>query len=65
VNAASLAEPTLAELQDRVARRLGIAAIRMAEPKAPIRQRRPAIIIISIGLAVLFNIAALIYALVH
>ena len=64
VDAASLAEPALAEVQDRVARRLGISSIRMASSEAPVRQRR-SVIIITIGLAALFNITALLYALIH
>jgi hypothetical protein len=64
VYAASLAEPALAELQDRVALRLGIDSISMASSDASRRHRRTVIIII-IGLAVLFNISALLYALIR
>jgi len=63
VNAASLAEPALAELQDRVARTLGIDSIRMTNSDPLIRHRRTGIIII--GLAFLVNIGSLLYALIH
>ena len=64
VYAASLAEPALAELQDRVARMLGIDSIRLVSSEAQIRQRRTGVVII-IGLAFLVNISALLYALIH
>jgi hypothetical protein len=64
VYAATLAEPALAELQDRLARTLGIDSIRMTISDASIRHRRTSIIII-IGLALLVNISALLYALTH
>jgi len=64
VNAAALAEPALAELQDRIADKLKIDSIRMARSQAGIRQRRAGIIIM-FGLATLVNIGALLYALIH
>jgi hypothetical protein len=64
VNAASRAEPALAELQDRVARRLGIPTIRMISSKVPQRPRR-AVTIITITLALLVNTSGLLYALIH
>ena len=59
-----LAEPVLAKLQGRVGRRLAIPSIQMASNKPPTWKRRYAIMI-AIGLASLFNISALIYALIH
>src|SRR5262249_50714859 len=64
VHAASLAEPALAEMQDRVARRLRIGSIRMISSEAPKRLRRP-VITVTIVLAVLANISGLLYALIH
>jgi len=64
VHAASLAEPALAEMQDRVARRLRIGSIRMISSEAPKRPRRP-VITVTIVLAVLANISGLLYALIH
>ena len=63
VNAASQAECALAELQNRVADRLGID-IRMTIKDASMRQRRIGFIII-IGLALLVNISSLVYAVIH
>jgi hypothetical protein len=63
VYAASLAEPALAELQDRDARMLGTDSIRMTIFDVSIRQRRTGIIIT--GLASLANISSLLYALIH
>jgi hypothetical protein len=64
VDNATLAEPVLAKLQGRVGRRLAIPSIQMASNKPPTWKRRYAVMI-AIGLASLFNISALIYALSH
>ena len=64
VDAASLAEPALAELQGRVARRLGIDAINMVDSEAPKRPRRT-VINVTIALALLVNLSGLLYALIH
>jgi hypothetical protein len=64
VDAAAMAGPALAELQDRIAGRLDIASIRLVISQGRIRQRRTAIII-TFGLATLLNISALIYALIQ
>ncbi len=61
VNAAALAEPALAELQNRIGGRLRIDSIRMAAGFQPrIRQRRTAF-----GLATPLDISALLYALIQ
>ena len=65
VDDATRAEPVLAELQGRVGRRLNLRrSIQLASPELSRWQRRFAVMI-AIGLASLFNISALIYALVH
>jgi hypothetical protein len=61
INAGARAEPALAELQDRIAARLGLDAIRMTRSETPIQLRRAAIIV-TFGLAALLNISALLYA---
>ena len=61
INAGARAEPALAELQDRIAARLGLDAIRMTRSETPIQLRRAAIIV-TFGLAALINISALLYA---
>jgi hypothetical protein len=65
VDAASLAEPALAELQDRLARRLGIGSIRMVSSEAPAQPRRTIITGVIIGVAFLVNISGVLYALIH
>jgi hypothetical protein len=64
VGAASLAEPALAELQDRVAGRLGIDSIRLLKSEAP-KRPRGTVINVTIGLALLVNTGGLVYALIH
>ena len=64
VNAAASAQPALAELQDRVARKLKIDSIRMARSQAGIRQRR-GLIIVMFGTATLLDIAGLLYAVIR
>jgi hypothetical protein len=61
VNGAYLAEAPLSELQDRIAGKLKIDAIRMARLQAGIRQRRAGVIVTFSGV-VLFDIAGLAYA---
>jgi hypothetical protein len=63
-DAASLAEPALAELQGRVAGKLKISSVRMVSPEGRKRQRRAGIIM-WIGLAALLNISALLYAVIR
>jgi hypothetical protein len=63
LNAAALAEPPLAELQDRIIRRLRIDSIRMASRQTGVRGRRAAVVS-PFGLATVLNISAL-YALFH
>jgi hypothetical protein len=62
VNAAARAEPPLAELQEQIARRLHIDEICMARFHYT-RRNRNAAIAITLGLAALLNISALVYAL--
>jgi hypothetical protein len=62
VNGAALAEPALAELQDRVADKLKADSIRIARSQPGIGLRRVAIVI-TFGLPILLNISALLYAL--
>jgi hypothetical protein len=64
VNAATLAEPGLAELQYRMADKLRIDPIRMATSQAPIVRRHVAIVL-AFGLATLLDISGLLYALIH
>jgi hypothetical protein len=61
VSDATRAEPVLAELQRRVGSRLGFTAFRMASAETPVWYRRVAVNI-TIVLAILFNISALVYA---
>jgi hypothetical protein len=64
INAGARAEPALAQLQDRVAARLGLDSIRMATTETPIRHRRAALIIILLVLPAVLDISGLIYAVV-
>jgi hypothetical protein len=63
-NAAALAEPPLAELQNRVGGRLGVDSIPMVSPQTRGRGGRAAVAS-GFGMATLLNIGALLYALVH
>jgi hypothetical protein len=58
-NAAAVAVPVLEELQDRIAGRLTIDPIRMAASRS---SRKRSLGIVVFGLAALFNISALVYA---
>lgn len=64
LNAATLAEPALAELQDRIIGRLRVESIRMASRQTGVRGRRVAVVS-AFSLATLLNISALLYALFH
>jgi hypothetical protein len=59
-NAAAVAEPALQELQNRIAGRLSIDPIRMAATRSG--RKHSAGVIIVFGLATLFNMGALVYA---
>ena len=63
VNAAALAEPGLAELQNRVAGRLRIDPIRIVTFPTGTQRRVGAALVF--GLATLANISGLLYALIH
>ena len=64
MNAAARAEIPLARLQEQIARRLHIDETCMARFHYKPRNRNAALAI-TLRLAVLFNISALIYALIH
>lgn len=64
VGEAGLAQPALAELQYRIARKLNLDEIQIARRQAGKRARR-ASVIITFGSAALHNISALIYATTH
>jgi hypothetical protein len=64
VNTAALAKPGLTELQNRIAGRLRTDPIRTATFEVGIPRRR-VIVAVTFGLGSLFNISALIYALIH
>ena len=63
LNAAALAEPGLAELQNRMAGRLRIDPIRTAT--FPTRTQRRVGAALVFGLATLLQISGLLYALIH
>ncbi len=62
VKAAELAQPALEKLQERIADKLGINAIRMAECRRPTEKRMPAEALLLFGGPALVFIAALGYA---
>jgi hypothetical protein len=62
-NAAGLAQPALAKLQDRIAGRLDIDEIRIARFQAG--KWRSAAVVITVGGATVINISALIYAAIQ
>jgi hypothetical protein len=62
--AAAWALPGLTELQDRMARRLGIDPIRKAAFQAR-NARGRVVVAVVFGLAALLDIGALLYALIH
>ena len=64
MNTAHLAEPALAEMQERIGGRLSTDSMRIAGRQRGIRQKRAGAIIV-FGVAAAFEISALIYAATH
>jgi hypothetical protein len=64
VNTAALAQPALAEMQERVGGRLRTDSMRIAGLQPGIRHRRAGVIIMS-GVGAAFDVSALLYALVR
>ena len=64
MNTAHLAEPALAEMQERIGGRLSTDSMRIAGRQPGIRQKRAGAVIV-FGVAAAFEISALIYAATH
>jgi hypothetical protein len=65
VRAADLARPAVAELQNRIADRLRLDPLHVATFQAGIAGQRRVANVLTFGLAILLNIGALIYAVIH
>ena len=65
VNAADLARPAVAELQNRIADKLRLDPIHQTTFQAGITGQRRLANVLMFGLAALLNIGALIYAVIH
>lgn len=64
VNAAALAEPALVEMQERIGGRLRTDSMRIARFQPGIQKRHIGATVM-FGLAILINISALLYAVIH
>ena len=65
LNAADLARPALAELQNRIGDRLRLDPVHLTTFQAGITGRRRIANVLTFGLAALVNVGALIYAVIH
>lgn len=64
INAAALAEPALAEMQERIGQALATDSMRIASRQISFRLRRAGVIAM-FGLATATVVAALLYAIIH
>lgn len=64
INTAALAEPALAEMQERIGDRLRTDSMHIAGLRRGIQQRRTGAIIM-FGVATVFDVGALLYAVIH